>query len=127
MAGFEVLSWGASARTDSHYIFASGQAVALYTTSNAAADELAYLHRDHQGSVVATTDDSGCLIEVFEHDRFGAGWMPPRVCSCAASWLPRSEIYFVFSRSAVKPMPRRLGAGFMSSQIAERMAVIASS
>jgi hypothetical protein len=36
--------------------------------------------------------------------------------------------YFVGSRSAVKPMPRRFVAGgFMSLRIAERKAVIASS
>ena len=39
-----------------------------------------------------------------------------------------ADRYFVGSISAVKPMPRRFGAGgFMSSRIAERMAVIASS
>jgi RHS repeat-associated protein len=36
------------------------------------ADELQYLHRDHQGGVVATTDDDGDLLDRFEYDAFGA-------------------------------------------------------
>jgi RHS repeat-associated protein len=68
---FDSLTWGTSDQVDTHYIFANGQAVAQWTTSNVQSDELQYLHRDHQGNVVATTDDAGDLLAEFEYDPFG--------------------------------------------------------
>jgi RHS repeat-associated protein len=69
---FEVLTWnGGASRVDYHYIHANGRAVAQFTTSNVEADELQYLHRDHQGSVVATTSTSGAVLDRFEYDAFG--------------------------------------------------------
>src|SRR5690606_34573914 len=70
-SGFEVLTWGTSSRIDTHYIFADGRAVAQFTTSNVESDLLQYLHRDHQGSVVATTDSQGSLVAEYEYDAFG--------------------------------------------------------
>jgi hypothetical protein len=69
---FEVLTWnGGASRVDYHYVHANGRAVAQFTTSNVEADELQYLHRDHQGGVVATTDDDDDLLDRFEYDPFG--------------------------------------------------------
>jgi RHS repeat-associated protein len=69
---FEVLTWnGGASRRDYHYIHANGRAVAQFTTSNAEADELLYLHRDHQGGVVLTTDTNGDELDRFEYDPFG--------------------------------------------------------
>ena len=60
-----------SGRLDYHYIHAGGRAVAQFTTSDFEADELQYLLRDHQGSVVATTSTSGTVLDRFEYDPFG--------------------------------------------------------
>jgi RHS repeat-associated protein len=69
---FEVLTWNSGAsRVDYHYIHAGGKAVAQFTTSNVEADELQYLHRDHQGNVVATSDTGGSVLDRFEYDPFG--------------------------------------------------------
>ncbi len=58
-------------------------------------------------------------------DSFGAAFMA-RWDPSGAGWRGVSQDFSV--RSAVKPMPRRFGAGgFVSSRMAERMAVIASS
>jgi RHS repeat-associated protein len=69
---FESLTWNSGAsRVDYHYIYANGRAVAQFTASNVETDTLEYLHRDHQGSVVATTSDTGSLLDRFEYDPFG--------------------------------------------------------
>ena len=70
---FEALTWnGGSSRVDYHYIHAHGRAIAQFTASNVETDTLTYLHRDHQGSVVATTNTAGTLVDRFEYDPFGA-------------------------------------------------------
>jgi RHS repeat-associated protein len=67
-----VLTWDdGDSRVDYHYIHANGHAVAQFTTSNVESDELQYLLRDHQDSVVATTDTSGAVLDRFEYDPFG--------------------------------------------------------
>jgi RHS repeat-associated protein len=72
-AEFEVLTWNSgSARADTHYIYANGEAIAQYITSNVDSDRLEYLHRDHHGSIVATSDTNGTLIDSIEYDAFGA-------------------------------------------------------
>jgi RHS repeat-associated protein len=74
---FEVLTYdGGASRRDYHYIHANGRAVAQFTASGVEADELTYLHRDHQGSVVATTSDTGTLLDRFEYDPFGVRSTP---------------------------------------------------
>jgi hypothetical protein len=50
---------------DYHYIHANGRTVAPLTTSNVEADEL---HRDHEGSVVATSTSNGTLLDGFEYE-----------------------------------------------------------
>jgi RHS repeat-associated protein len=72
---FEVVKWSESgfpARIDAHYIVADGRIVAQYTTSNAESPLLQYFHRDHLGSVVATTDDEGDVLARWAYDPFGA-------------------------------------------------------
>ncbi len=67
---FEVTWDNGAARMDYHYIHANGGAVAQLTTSSGG-DVLQYLHRDHQGSVVATSASNGTLLDRFEYDPFG--------------------------------------------------------
>jgi len=63
-----------------HYIMVAGQAVAIHTewdTTSTRRDE--YLHRDHLGSIVAITSDSGQVIERFSYGPWGkrrnpSGW-----------------------------------------------------
>lgn len=75
---FEVLILdGGASRRDYHYIHADGRAVAQFTAaSGVEADELTYLHRDHQGSVAATTSNTGTLLDRFEYDPFGVRSTP---------------------------------------------------
>ncbi len=57
--------------SDIHYIMGGSGCVAVYTTHTGKEDELKYLHRDHLGSVCATTDKDGNIIEKFSYDAWG--------------------------------------------------------
>jgi RHS repeat-associated protein len=67
---FEAVYAGSSHLVDYQYVHANGHAVAQITTASSG-DDTQYLHRDHQGSVVATTDTSGTVLDRFEYDPFG--------------------------------------------------------
>ncbi|MCW5571685.1 MAG: RHS repeat-associated core domain-containing protein [Steroidobacteraceae bacterium] len=45
-----------------HYIFAEGQAVALYSRKSSGTNTLSYLLRDHQGSVDVITSSAGAVV-----------------------------------------------------------------
>jgi len=45
-----------------HYLFAEGQAVALYSRKSSGTNTLSYLLRDHQGSVEVITSSAGAVI-----------------------------------------------------------------
>jgi RHS repeat-associated protein len=53
---------------------AGAQAIAQYERRSDGTNEVVYLHRDHQGSVVATTSSGGVLKQRFEYEPFGARW-----------------------------------------------------
>lgn len=67
---FEAVYSGSTHLSDSQYVQANGHAVAQITTTSSGNDTK-YLHRDHQGSVVATTNTSGTVLDRFEYDPFG--------------------------------------------------------
>src|SRR3569623_959008 len=54
-----------------HYIYAGSTPVAIYTVKSDGTNNTKYLHKDHLGSVVATTNASGVLIERMSYDAFG--------------------------------------------------------
>jgi RHS repeat-associated protein len=55
-----------------HHVFAEGVAVAQYIDHEGATpDEWRYLHRDHIGSVVATSDGNGALVQRMDFDPHG--------------------------------------------------------
>jgi RHS repeat-associated protein len=56
-----------------HYVFAGGQAIAQHErrSSGSPLNDIQYLHRDHQASVVATTNVAGTVRQRFEYDAFG--------------------------------------------------------
>lgn len=56
-----------------HSVLAGGQAVAQYERRSDNNNAVVYLHRDHQGSVVASTDSSG-LRQRWEYEPFGTRW-----------------------------------------------------
>ncbi len=57
--------------SDIHYIMAGSGCVAVYTKASDDNAELKYLHKDHIGSVCATTDKDGNIIEKFSYDAWG--------------------------------------------------------
>jgi len=71
-AGLEKVTIGAT-ETLRHYVSAGGAPVAVYTTHQAggASPTTRYFHRDHLGSVVAMSDDSGTVVESFSYDPHG--------------------------------------------------------
>ncbi|WP_405240650.1 RHS repeat domain-containing protein [Lentisalinibacter orientalis] len=54
-----------------HNIFAGNRAVAVYTRPTSGSITTRYLHRDHLGSVVSVTDESGNVDQTFSYDAFG--------------------------------------------------------
>ncbi len=74
-----------------HYVLADGRAVAQVTKVQAVPDgpvtqpaQVLYLHDDHQGNVVQTTDSSGLVRDTFDYDPFGrridrnGNYLPPQ-------------------------------------------------
>jgi RHS repeat-associated protein len=61
----------AGAVTDIHYIFAGGEAVAIYKSHDDETEETLYLHKDNLGSVVEITDESHAIYESLSYDAFG--------------------------------------------------------
>ena len=77
-----------------NYIFAGGKAVAIFETSNRAADLLRYVHHDHLGSVSAYTDENGNLVQELSYDAWGrrrnpVNWEYYSSTEDADAWHPR--------------------------------------
>ena len=71
-----------AAVTHVHYIYAAGEAVALYKSRSNGTYETQYLHRDHLGSVVEITNGSAQILESLAYDAWGrrrnaADWSDP--------------------------------------------------
>ncbi len=62
-----------------HYIYAGGTPVAIYTVQGNGSSDIKYLHKDHLGSVVATTGANGAVIERMSYDAFGKRRLPSGV------------------------------------------------
>jgi RHS repeat-associated protein len=60
-----------STTTRRHYLYALGQVIAVYTTSNNNPGTVQYLHRDHLGSIDAMTDANGQVIARYSYDAWG--------------------------------------------------------
>ncbi len=55
-----------------HYINAGNIPIAIYTTvEGSAVNKLAYLHKDHLGSITEITDETGKVIESLSYQAFG--------------------------------------------------------
>lgn len=55
-----------------HYIRAGGAVIAIYTTHSVGAKKsLQYLHRDHLGSTVMVTNDTGAIMGKYSFDAWG--------------------------------------------------------
>src|SRR5690606_35795073 len=54
-----------------HYVFAEGQAVALYSRKSTGTNTLSYLLRDHQGSVDGITSSTGAVVVRESFDPYG--------------------------------------------------------
>jgi len=54
-----------------HYIYAGSTPVAIYTVKSDGTNNTKYLHKDQLGSIAATTNASGVLIERMSYDAFG--------------------------------------------------------
>jgi len=54
-----------------HYIFAGGGAIAIREQSNKTGEKLRYLHKDHLGSVMAYSNETGGLVEELSYDAWG--------------------------------------------------------
>jgi RHS repeat-associated protein len=76
---FEVETQGAST-IYRHYIRAGDQAVAQYERHSGGTNPVLYLHRDHAGSVVETTNTSGSTSDCWDYDAFGV-----RTRSCGSA------------------------------------------
>src|SRR5262249_46725887 len=57
--------------THVHYIFAAGQAVAIYKSKSDSTEETLYPHRDHLGSVTQVTDASHNVVDTLSYDIWG--------------------------------------------------------
>jgi len=67
-----------------HYIPGGGGTVAVWKRIAGGSTEVRYLHRDHQGSVVAATDYQGTVLERYSYDAWGkrrdpGTWVTPAV------------------------------------------------
>ena len=62
---------GSGVTTYRHNIYANGNVVAIYTKPSTGTDTTRYVHRDHQNSVVALTNESGVLQDCYSYDAFG--------------------------------------------------------
>ncbi len=54
-----------------HTIFAGGDSVAIYTSSNTGNEKTRWLHQDHLGSVESLTDEQGNRLESLSFDAWG--------------------------------------------------------
>src|SRR3569833_3579465 len=68
---FEKVTHTSAPTENLHYIYAGSPPVAIYTVKSDGTNNTKYLHKDHLGSVVATTNASGALIERMSYDAFG--------------------------------------------------------
>ena len=77
-----------------HYIFGPAGLVATYTVANGQ-PSLAYVHKDHLGSIQSITDQDGALVETLSYDPWG-------LRRDADTWLPETT----------EPEPPELDRGF---------------
>ncbi len=56
---------------ETHYIFAGGGAIAIYTRSSTGTVANRYLHKDHLGSMQCITDETGKRIQELSYDAWG--------------------------------------------------------
>ena len=54
-----------------YHVTAAGKTVAVINDTTAKSPETHYLHRDHLDSIIATSNESGQLLERFHYDPFG--------------------------------------------------------
>ena len=59
-----------------HYIYAGSTPIAIYTVKGNGDSDIKYLHKDHLGSIVATTNANGAVIERMSYDAFGKRRQP---------------------------------------------------
>jgi RHS repeat-associated protein len=57
--------------THVHYVFAGGQAVAIYKSRSDSTQETLYPHRDHLGSVTSVTDANQGIVDTLSYDMWG--------------------------------------------------------
>ena len=56
---------------ETHYIFAAGGAIAIYSRSSTGITNTRYLHKDHLGSMQCITDETGHLVQELSYDAWG--------------------------------------------------------
>ncbi len=69
-----VHTWGANNGKTEHKYYIAGVALKIDTEtagSSTVTSKLRYLHKDHLGSIVAVSDESGNAVERFRYDPFG--------------------------------------------------------
>ena len=59
-----------------HYIYGSSGPVAIYTLKGDGSSTTRYLHKDHLGSVVTVTSETGAVLERYSYDAFGKRRLP---------------------------------------------------
>lgn len=64
-----------------HYLSAGSGLFAIYTKFDSGNEQMAYVHKDHLGSIQALTDETGNLIEEYSYDAWGLRRDPN-------SWVP---------------------------------------
>ncbi len=62
---------GGGTTTYRHHIRAGGRTIAVHTRPSSGPNKTEYLHRDHLGSVVAVTNQSGTLVQEYSFDAYG--------------------------------------------------------
>lgn len=56
---------------ETHYIFAAGSAIAIYTRVSTGTANTRYLHQDHLGSIQCITDETGHMVQELSYDAWG--------------------------------------------------------
>lgn len=73
-----------------NYIFADGEAIAIFEQSTINGDKLLYLHKDHLGSIQALTNESGALVQELSYDAWGKRRNPINWEDLSSTTIPNS-------------------------------------